>query len=59
MEESKVLQYFVTYIIRPKQPKLWRVAAAIGTIEVVGALTSCELLHSMSDLKAAQMKHAS
>ena len=28
----------------------------IGSIEIVGALTHCALLHAMCDLKAIQMK---
>ena len=42
----------ITY---PKQFKLWQVPAVFSSIVVVGALTHCALLHSVCDLKAAQM----
>ena len=35
--------------------KQWKMPAVVGSIVVVGALTCCASLHSMSDLKVAQM----
>ena len=35
--------------------KLWKVYTIVDSIEVFGVLTCCALLHSMYDLKAAQM----
>ena len=36
--------------------KLWKVPAMVGSVVLVNALTHCALLHSVCDLKAAQMK---
>ena len=43
------------YISWPKQFKLWKVLTMVGSILVVGMLTCCALLHSMCELKAAQL----
>ena len=39
----------------PKQFKLWYVSAIFGNIVIVGALTRCTPLHSVSNLKATLM----
>ena len=41
--------------MRLKQFKSWEAATVVGSIKVVGTLTCCVLLHSVYDLKAAQM----
>ena len=43
------------YITWPNQFKQWKVLAMVGSIVVVGALSRFSLLHSMRDLKVAQM----
>ena len=43
------------YIMWPKQFKVWKVPTVVGSIVVVGVLTSYALLYLMCDLKAAQM----
>ena len=43
------------YIIWPKKFKPWKIPVIVGSIMVVGVLTSCALLYSAGDLKAAQM----
>ena len=44
------------YITWTKQFKPWRVPVVISSIVVVGVLTRCVLLHSLCDLKPAQIK---
>ena len=41
------------YITWPKQFKPWKIFDVVGSIVVVGALTLCTLLRSISDLKAS------
>ena len=44
-----------TYISWLKQFKRWKVPTVVGSIEVVGILTCCALLHLVCDLKTAQV----
>ena len=44
-----------TYITLPKQFKPWKIPAVVGSIVVVGVLTSGALLQSKCDMKAIQM----
>ena len=39
----------------PKKFKPWKILTVVGRITVIGVLTHCILLHSVSDLKTAQM----
>ena len=49
------MQVFSLYITWPKQFKSWKVLTVVSNRELIGALTDCALLHSVCDLKAAQM----
>ena len=44
-----------TYIMWPKWFKPWKIPTLVGSIMIVAALTHCELLHSVCDLKTTQM----
>ena len=44
-----------TYIMWPKQSKLWKVLSMVGSIVVVGVLTYWVLFSTVCELKAAQM----
>ena len=46
---------FAVYITRPNQFKRWKVSAFVDRKMVLSALILCMLLHSVCDLKAAQM----
>ena len=50
------VQVCSTYITWLKQFKPWKVPSVVGSIMVICALTCCEMLHTMCDLKVTQMK---
>ena len=55
-ESQRTLKLSADYvIIWPKQFKLWQLPTVVGSIVLLGVLTHCILLHSMCDLKPAQM----
>ena len=52
---SQMFCNFVPHISHDKQFNLWKVAAMVGNIVVVGVLTHCTWIYSKCNLKATQI----